>query len=93
MTSSTLNHLNLLRGPRVKIDRLDARYVYAQVPVDTSTTYAHEETQVPTCPSWTYNINRWCSDNYTEFMTENGYKAKKFRSELETVVTLVYVSN
>ncbi len=48
-------YLNLLWGPGVKVDRLDARDMYTQIPMDTSTAYAHEDSEVPTSPSRTYN--------------------------------------
>lgn len=51
--TATVRHLNLFWGPGVKVHRLDTRDVHPEVPVDTSTAYAHEDTQIPTGPSRT----------------------------------------
>lgn len=48
---SGLPYLDLLWGPLVQVDGLDAGYVHAQVPVDAGAPDADEHTEVPGSPS------------------------------------------
>jgi hypothetical protein len=52
--SNKKTYSDLVRGPRVEVDRLDFGNVDAEIPVDPGAADAHEDAQVPRRPSWTW---------------------------------------